>query len=130
MPDSDTIIDTARMRTAKTIDLLLGVRRINVSELARRMDQPRDKVRHYVSGRTPVDVGQLELIAQALDVPAAVLLMEPEVAAQWTLSGSAFASVTSLIPNSATARSLVPGGRRRYLASLVPLHSLPLASGQ
>lgn len=70
-------MNAARTHPAvKAIQDILDERRINQSELARRLGWGRMQVHRRLTGSAPLTVAELEAIAAVLEVPAAQLLGE------------------------------------------------------
>lgn len=70
-------------RTARTIDTLRRLRGFTDQTLADHAGMSRSQIEARRSGRTAIDLDDLERIAVALDVPTPVLLMEPHEAVKY-----------------------------------------------
>lgn len=64
-------------QAADEIRALLGRRRISQAELARRLEVNSSWLNYRLTGRQPIDLNDLQLIADALDVSPATLLGLP-----------------------------------------------------
>jgi transcriptional regulator with XRE-family HTH domain len=67
---------TLSERVAEEINAMLARRRMNKSELARRLGVSHTWVTNRLSGTQPIDLNVLDRIARALDVPVQSLLPE------------------------------------------------------
>lgn len=83
--DAIELIEEGRRRLPETIDAVRCYRRMTKAELARRMHLDANRVTGWTSGRNRIDVGVLYVFADALGVPAPVLLGTPDEAVRWCL---------------------------------------------
>lgn len=89
MSDTTTLSE----RVAEEILAMLARRRMNKSELARKLDVSHTWVTNRLTGRQPIDLNDLERIAKALTVPVQSLLPNDGGSRVLTIGGSPASTV-------------------------------------